>query len=87
MSLNTQGYIDICRSLIDESDGRIAFVLEGGYHLRATAEVVAGVMATLEGRTIRPEYNENKFENIKASQELEKVKEQIGKFWNLSGSG
>jgi len=87
MSLNTQGYIDVCKSLIDESDGRIAFVLEGGYHLRATAEVVAGVMATLEGRTIRPEYNENKFENIKASQELEKVKEQIGKFWNLSGSG
>ena len=87
MSLNTQGYIDICKLLIDESDGRIAFILEGGYHLRATAEVVAGVMATLDGRTIRPEYNENKFENIKASQELEKVKEQIGKFWNLSGSG
>jgi acetoin utilization deacetylase AcuC-like enzyme len=86
MSLNTQGYIDICRSIIDESDGRIAFILEGGYHLRATAEVVAGVMATLEGRTIQPEYNESKFENIRAPQELEKIKEHVRKHWNLGGS-
>jgi acetoin utilization deacetylase AcuC-like enzyme len=83
MSLNTQGYIDICRSLIEESDGRIAFILEGGYHLRATAEVVAGVMATIEGRTIQPEYNEEKFENIKAPQEIDKIRDYIGKYWNL----
>jgi len=86
MSLNTEGYIDICRTLIGESNGNIAFVLEGGYHLRATAEVVAGVMAAIEGKEIHPEYNEDRFENIKFSQEIDRLKEHIGKYWNLGGS-
>jgi acetoin utilization deacetylase AcuC-like enzyme len=82
--LSTDGYIGLCRSLINESkDGKIAFILEGGYHLRATAEVVAGVMAALEGRTIRPEYNEMKPENQNGAREVRKIREYIGADWDL----
>ncbi|MCL2786519.1 MAG: histone deacetylase [Methanomassiliicoccaceae archaeon] len=85
MNLNTNGYIDLCRSLIDESNGKIAFILEGGYHLRSTAEVVAGVMAVLNGTEIQAEYNEERFENIKGSAEIDKLREHLGKYWNLDG--
>jgi len=84
MLLNTQGYVDLCRRLIDESkNGKIAFVLEGGYHLRATAEVVAGILASLDGRTIQPEYNEDKGEQSNGLREVRKAKEYIGERWKL----
>ncbi|MDR0198378.1 MAG: histone deacetylase [Methanomassiliicoccaceae archaeon] len=84
MLLNTEGYIELCKRLISESKGgRIAFVLEGGYHLRATAEVVAGVLAALEGGTIQPEYNEDKGEQSNGLREIRKAKEYIGERWRL----
>lgn len=52
LSLSSKGYVDICRRLIRLSPGRrIAFVLEGGYALQATAEVLsalAGLMCGVE---------------------------------------
>jgi acetoin utilization deacetylase AcuC-like enzyme len=84
MLLNTQGYVELCKRLMDESKGgKIAFVLEGGYHLRATAEVVAGVLAALDGRTIQPEYNEDKGEQSNGLREIKKIREYIGERWNL----
>ena len=84
MLLNTQGYVDLYKRLIDASTNKkIAFVLEGGYHLRATAEVVAGVLASLEGRTIQPEYNEDKGEQSNGLREVRKVKEHFGERWKL----
>jgi acetoin utilization deacetylase AcuC-like enzyme len=84
MLLNTQGYVGLCERLIRESkDGKIAFVLEGGYHLRATAEVVAGVLAALEGRTIQPEYCEDKGEQSNGMREMRKIKEYISGQWKL----
>ncbi|MCL2143480.1 MAG: histone deacetylase family protein [Methanomassiliicoccaceae archaeon] len=84
MLLNTQGYVGLCERLIKESrDGKIAFVLEGGYHLRATAEVVAGVLAILDGRTIQPEYNEDKGEQSNGLREIKKVREYISGQWDL----
>ena len=82
--LNTQGYIELCKRLIGESEnGKMAFILEGGYHLRATAEVVAGVMATLDGKEIKAEYGEDKGEQSNGLREVRKIKEYIGEKWNL----
>ena len=84
MLVNTQGYIELYKRLISESkDGKIAFILEGGYHLRATAEVVAGVMAALEGKSITPEYGEDKGEQSNGIREMKKIKEHIGEQWKL----
>jgi len=76
MLLNTQGYIDICRRLYDESKGgRIAVILEGGYHLRATAEVLAGIAAMFDCREIKPEYGEDKGDQSNGVREVRKAKE------------
>jgi acetoin utilization deacetylase AcuC-like enzyme len=84
MLLNTQGYVDICKKLIAESNNnKIAFVLEGGYHLRATAEVVAGVLAALDGKTVQPEYNEDKGEQSNGLREIRKAKEYFNERWTL----
>ncbi|MDR0778462.1 MAG: histone deacetylase [Methanomassiliicoccaceae archaeon] len=84
ISLNTQGYVELCKQLIGESkDGKIAFVLEGGYHLRATAEVAAGVLAALEGREIKPEYNEERPENSNGPRAVRKLKEFFAERWGI----
>jgi acetoin utilization deacetylase AcuC-like enzyme len=84
MLMNTQGYIGLCKRIISESkDGKIAFILEGGYHLRATAEVVAGVMAALDGKEIKAEYGEDKGEQSNGLREMKKIKEHIAEQWNL----
>jgi acetoin utilization deacetylase AcuC-like enzyme len=84
MLLNTQGYVELCKRLIAISNnGKIAFILEGGYHLRATAEVIAGVLAALEGRDIQPEYNEDKGDQSNGLREIRKAKEFFSSHWTL----
>ncbi|NLL94739.1 MAG: histone deacetylase [Thermoplasmatales archaeon] len=84
MQVNTQGYVGMCRKLFDACpDGRIAFILEGGYHLRATAEVVAGVIAMFRGIELKPEYAEEKEENGRGREEILKIKEYLSAHWNL----
>lgn len=87
MLLNTQGYIDLCRKIYKESKGgRIAFILEGGYHLRATAEVIAGVAGLFCGKDIKPEYGEEKGEQSNGMREVRKAKEFISHIWNLDAN-
>lgn len=84
MVLNTQGYIELYKRIFDASEnGKIAYILEGGYHLRATAEVVAGVVAMFSGKDIKPEYNEEKKEQTNCSREIRKDKAFISNLWNL----
>jgi len=84
MNLNTPGYTNLAHRLIDFMDhGDIAFVLEGGYHLRATAEVVAGVVSAFEGKEISPEYKEERPEPPEAEGKLLQIKKWHGKRWTL----
>lgn len=84
MLLNTQGYIEICKRLFDVAKGgKIAYVLEGGYHLRATAEVVAGVVAMFYGKEIKPEYGEDKKEGGNGPREIHKEKKFVSEMWNI----
>jgi acetoin utilization deacetylase AcuC-like enzyme len=84
--LNTENYVGLCKQLIAESGGNIAFVLEGGYHLRSTAEVVCGVLAAFEGKDIKPEYNETKQDNT-GRKEINKLKKHLGNYWELPENG
>ncbi|MFA6710472.1 MAG: histone deacetylase [Candidatus Methanomethylophilaceae archaeon] len=84
MLLNTQGYIELCRRLFDiAKDGKIAFILEGGYHLRATAEVVAGVVGMFSNKEIKPEYGEDKGDQSNGPREVRKDKEYIARAWDI----
>jgi acetoin utilization deacetylase AcuC-like enzyme len=53
LTLSSKGYVDICgrtqKVASQVCDGRIAFLLEGGYHPESLAEVVAGVVKSFEG--------------------------------------
>ena len=78
MLLNTQGYIGLCKKLYDAvPGGRIAFIMEGGYHLRATAEVFAGVAAMFEGREIKPEYSEDKVEQGSGVRDIRRMRDSV----------
>ena len=84
MLLNTQGYVEMCKRLIAESkDGKIVFILEGGYHLRATAEVVAGVLGALDNVEIQPEYNEDKGDQSNGLRDIRKAKDFFSGYWKL----
>lgn len=84
LNLNTPGYISLNKRLIDFMDQtNIAFVLEGGYHLRATAEVVAGVVSAFEGKTIKPEYAEEWEEPALGESMITLAKKVHSKYWNI----
>lgn len=84
INLNTKCYIDMFKKLLAESSHRkIAFVLEGGYHLRATAEVAAGLMAALEDREIRPEYNEERKESANGPRAVDRARDHHSRYWKL----
>ena len=57
MTLTTSGYVRLAERLRAAAErlceGRLALMLEGGYHLDALAEVVAGVVAAFNGRATR----------------------------------
>ncbi|MFA7341707.1 MAG: histone deacetylase [Candidatus Methanomethylophilaceae archaeon] len=84
MNLNTPGYLSICQRLMNFMDRRnVAFVLEGGYHLRATAEVVASVVSSFQGKQIFHEYAEERPEPPGAEGKLIQAKKEHGKRWTL----
>lgn len=83
LALSTQEYVSLCRSLYEFSGGRIAFILEGGYHLRATAEVVAGVVGMFSGREIKPEYGEVRREPGSGPRQVRRDREFVGTVRNI----
>lgn len=84
MNLNTPGYVSLSKRLMELMDySNLAFVLEGGYHLRATAEVVAGVVSAFEGKNIKPEYTEEREEPVTADSMLALAKREHSKHWDI----
>ena len=60
LSLTSPGYIALSDGLLALArklcGGAIAFTLEGGYNVKALAEVVAGTVASFEGKKVRYEF-------------------------------
>ncbi|MFH0816375.1 MAG: histone deacetylase [Methanobacteriota archaeon] len=62
LSLSSKGYVELCRRTQEVAKkvcaSRIAFLLEGGYHPEALAEVVAGVVKSFDGEDTKLAYNQ-----------------------------
>ncbi len=84
LRVNSSVYLEMCRRLIAIApEGRITFVLEGGYHLRATAEVVHGIIAHLRGEESRSEYVDESEEPPQAARYLQRAYELHSQHWDL----
>lgn len=87
LALTSPGYLALAERTIQlaksVAHGRLAFVLEGGYHLPALAEVVAGTVALFRGESIHVQFREPQDVGERGREVVERVKAVHGEFWDL----
>jgi acetoin utilization deacetylase AcuC-like enzyme len=84
LKLSSTGYLELCRKLIDISpDRKIAFILEGGYDLEATAEVLAGLAGLICDKKISMMRDQVRDVDTIDRESVEKVINVQRKYWNL----
>ena len=85
LSLTSPGYISISDELISLSrklcGGVIAFTLEGGYNVKALAEVVAGTVASFSGKKTKYEYYRSGDEKGVGNFVIDRSVLAIKKYW------
>ena len=85
LSLTSPGYVALCREILclarELCNGACAFTLEGGYHVGALAEVVAGTVAAFEDRRVKYEFDRSGDENGIGTQAVERSVRILRKFW------
>lgn len=87
LTLSSAGYVNLVKKIISSADeicnGRICFVLEGGYNVSALAEVVCGIIASFEGKEIKYKFNEVKDKYGTGKENVYKSVEIQRKYWIL----
>lgn len=84
LRINTQVYLELCEMLIGlAKEGRISFVLEGGYHHRATSEVIHGIISLLKGEDTFAEYSDEQNENLSGKDYVQQAVEFHSRYWKL----
>lgn len=87
LALSSEGYIGIINRLIGISkelcDNRTSFYLEGGYDVDALAEIIAGIVASFDGRTIEYRYNNKRDKDSKGAGVVDKVADSLKPYWDL----
>lgn len=87
LTLSSPGYVDLVGRSADLArtlcGGRFVVTLEGGYHLDALAEVVAGVVGRLTGHPVRLALTEVLDARVAGRDAIEATKRLQGEFWNL----
>ena len=84
LALSSKAYLEICKRLIDTApDRRIAFVLEGGYALEATAEVLSALAGQFCGVEVPLRQIYSKDVEVLGREEVESVIEIQKKYWDL----
>ncbi|MGV9170947.1 MAG: histone deacetylase [Promethearchaeia archaeon] len=92
--LTTKGYYDFAQNLLDLADrvcnGKIAFIMEGGYSLIGLPYCVHSIINALLGIPYsRPEFENIDFTNKNIEEEIIRIKEAVvrvlGEFWELDG--
>ncbi len=62
LTMSSLGYLKMCANILelarDICNSRITFALEGGYHLNALSEVIAGVASLMVGKKLHMQYND-----------------------------
>ena len=87
LALSSPGYVDlVVRSASAASDlcgGRFVVALEGGYHLDAIAEVVAGIAAHFKGRSLPLRLTDVLDDKVRGRAAIAATREAHRAFWNL----
>ncbi|OGS61133.1 MAG: hypothetical protein A3K59_04595 [Euryarchaeota archaeon RBG_19FT_COMBO_69_17] len=87
LALSSAGYVDLlartARLAKDVCGRRLVVALEGGYHLPALAEVVAGTVARLRGSRIDLELTQAIDLEGKGRPAIEATRRAHEAFWNL----
>jgi len=87
LTLSSPGYVRLADWTLDLArevcGGRIAFVLEGGYHPLAISEVVAGVVSATAGRSLHLQYGEVYDQNERGRDAVEKSRSLHRDYWDL----
>ena len=87
LALTSRGYVRIAERTIDlarsVAHGRVAFVLEGGYHLPALAEVVAGTFALFRGESIHLQFTEDREKKERGREAVERARAVQAAHWDL----
>lgn len=85
LAMTSPGYVSLAEELIALSrklcGGAIAFSLEGGYHVKALAEVVAGTVAAFDGKKVKYEYDRSGDEKGVGSYAVERAVRVMKKYW------
>ena len=87
LSYSSQSFIDLAKKSIDLSnqtcDGRISFMLEGGYHLETLSEIIAGIVAIDENKEIELKYTKVSDNNEKGKESVEDTLNALKHHWEL----
>jgi acetoin utilization deacetylase AcuC-like enzyme len=85
LALTSPGYISISDELLSLSrklcGGAIAFTLEGGYNVKALAEVVAGTVASFDGKKTKYEFFRSSDEKGVGRYAIEAAVRALKKYW------
>jgi acetoin utilization deacetylase AcuC-like enzyme len=87
LSLSSHGYITLADRLYEMAKtnckGRISFYLEGGYHTRALAEIVAGIMGRFADKNLAIEFSKVYDGHLFGADIIERVKEIHSSYWKI----
>src|SRR5207249_2239220 len=85
LTLSSPGYVELVARAANAASrlcgNRIAIALEGGYHLDALAEVLAGVVGRLQGRTVDLTLTEVFDDKVRGRAAIEATKRAHGAYW------
>lgn len=87
LTLSSKGYVDVCRKTMEVAKrscgGRVAYLLEGGYHPESLAEVVAGVVKSFDGEDVALKFNEASDRDCVGASAVDAAKRVHAEQWGL----
>ena len=87
LTLSSPGYVDLVLHAAEQArrhcSGRLVIALEGGYHLQALAEVVAGVVAGLSGRQVGLQLTDIHDRDNRGREAIDATRRAHRDYWSL----
>lgn len=87
LTLSSPGYLELCKRLMSiPSEFGPLFVLEGGYHLEATAEVMGGLVAMCQGVPARMKFYQDMDDECFGLANIERAVSVQREYWDVEVS-
>lgn len=87
LSLSSSGYINMSRLILDKAEelcgNKVAFFLEGGYHLGSLSEIIAGIVSLPEGIKVDIKWDENYDQRCLGRETVDQAKVLLDDHWDL----